>query len=150
MNNRNDHSWVETTAVFLLILLWVYTAGSKLIELRAFRWEMRNQVFAKEAANFLVYFIPAIEILAAVLLLSVKSRIEGFVLSLILMFSFTLYVGLALLNVYARLPCSCGGVLEYMSWQAHFIFNLFFTAVALTGTINYVKRRRAVTAMKIE
>jgi len=32
-----------------------------------------------------------------------------------------------------KLPCSCGGVIQKMTWGQHVIFNLFFTLLALVG-----------------
>lgn len=149
MNKLKYAPLIETCCVFLLILLWVYTATSKLSDFREFRWQMYNQVFAKEIARVLVYVVPAVELLAPILLCFAFTRLAGLLLSTGLMMAFSLYIGLALLNVYERMPCSCGGVLEILDWQAHFIFNLIFTVIAVTGTIFHFKRRRTVTAMKL-
>jgi phage shock protein PspC (stress-responsive transcriptional regulator) len=34
-----------------------------------------------------------------------------------------------------RLPCSCGGVLQQLSWKQHLIFNLFFLLLAVVGIV---------------
>ncbi|MCY1515165.1 hypothetical protein D9M68_497410 [compost metagenome] len=114
----------------LLILLWVYTAASKLADLHEFKRQMGNQVFSKAIARFLIVFIPVSEITAALLLLFTKTRYAGFMLSVFLLFLFTSYIGLVLAGYYARVPCSCGGVLKALGWQAHFVFNLCFLALA--------------------
>lgn len=54
-------------------------------------------------------------------------------MSVILMLIFTLYVALILLNAFEYIPCSCGGIMESLSWNEHLLVNLLFLAVAITG-----------------
>src|SRR5699024_8644308 len=49
--------------------------------------------------------------------------------SALLMLGFTVYVYL-IWTYSPSLPCSCGGVLEAMDWEAHLYFNLGFTLLA--------------------
>jgi len=49
---------------------------------------------------------------------------------------------LAILSFSKELPCSCGGVLQEMSWQQHLVFNIVFTLLALLAAILERKRRR--------
>lgn len=135
-------TFIETIASSLLMLLWIYTAGSKLMDLKDFKHQIHNQVFPDYLDGLLLYLIPSVEILAAALLYFSRTRFLGLTMSLILMFCFTTYIGLALLNVYSRMPCSCGGVLKFMGWKSHFIFNLFFTCVAAVGIIFKYKSTR--------
>lgn len=141
---------IEIAIATLLVILWVYTAGSKLIDFNTFRGEIYNQVFSKSFATILLYVIPAAEFIAALLLLQHKTRMEGFSLSFILMLFFTGYVGLVLMGYYNKVPCSCAGLIKSMGWKAHLIFNLLLMAIAITGIIITYKNRRAVTTMKIE
>ena len=117
----------------LLILLWVYTAFSKLIDIAEFKRQLANQTFGKTTSDLLLWFIPISEILAALLLLFRKTRLAGLTLSAVLMLLFTGYIGLVLLNFYERVPCSCGGVLKEMGWHLHFWFNLYFFAISSMG-----------------
>ncbi|MFD0767142.1 MauE/DoxX family redox-associated membrane protein [Mucilaginibacter lutimaris] len=126
-------TFLKTGAPAMLILLFAYAAISKLAVLRQFRHEMHNQNFPPEAADALTFLIPAVEITAVILLLTEKWLRAGLVLSVILMTLFTGYIGLVLAGYWDRVPCSCGGVLRNMSWQAHFLFNLFFLALSLAA-----------------
>jgi hypothetical protein len=47
---------------------------------------------------------------------------------------FTGYI-IALLTFSDKLPCSCGGVIELMSWSQHIIFNSLFIALAAVGVV---------------
>jgi hypothetical protein len=49
---------------------------------------------------------------------------------------FTIYI--FILTHYSEyVPCSCGGVLQKMSWNQHQIFNMVFTGLALLGIFSY-------------
>lgn len=117
---------------YLLIVLWVYAALSKLIDYDKSRTQMLNQVFSKSIANILVWAVPFIELLAGGLLIFLKTRLAGLYASLLLLMSFTVYIGLVMINVFGRIPCSCGGILSKMSWEQHLTFNLAF--ILLTST----------------
>jgi hypothetical protein len=117
----------------LLILLWVYAATSKLINYEQSRMQMMNQVFPDSINAVLLWVIPITELLIAGLLLFSKSRIAGLILSAILLFLFSGYVLLVMLNVFDRIPCSCGGIISKLSWGQHLVFNLVFLALAILG-----------------
>src|SRR5690606_34972825 len=69
------------------------------------------------------------EILIAILLTIPKYRIPALYVAFTLMVMFTAYIYI-ILNYSDFVPCSCGGVLEKLSWTQHFIFNLFFIVLA--------------------
>ena len=128
--------------VFLLVLLWVYTASSKLMEFHHFKAQMHNQTLPAWVEDLLIRTVPATEIVAAALLLYPKWRPAGFYLSAALMTLFTGYIGLVLANYFGRVPCSCGGVLRILNWPAHFIFNLFFLLLTILGIYLLNRERR--------
>jgi hypothetical protein len=117
------------------ILLWSYAAFSKLADLDKSRSEMLNQVFPMWIAEILYWLVPTLELGLCALLISTKTRLMGLYASLILMSSFTLYIGIVMTGVFGRVPCSCGGILNNMSYGTHLVFNLFFVALALFGII---------------
>ncbi len=126
---------ILTGIVFLLILLWVYTATSKLVDLTEFKRQLANQTFGKSVAAILLWFVPISELFAALLLLFSKTRFAGLTVSFFLMLLFTGYITLVLSGFYDRVPCSCGGVLKQLGWQAHLWFNLFFLGISGLGVI---------------
>jgi putative oxidoreductase len=117
----------------LLVLLFIYAAGSKLMDFPVFRGQLYNQAFPHGLADVLVYALPALELLAVCLLLFRRTQMAGLLLSLYLMLAFTGYIVLALLHFWDRVPCSCGGILSRMTWGSHLAFNLVFTAIALAA-----------------
>jgi putative oxidoreductase len=130
---------LRTAAPALLILLFAYAAISKLADFPKFRHEMNNQNFPPEVAEALLYLVPAAELAAVILLLTEKGQKAGLILSAALMALFTGYIGLVLTGYWQRVPCSCGGVLRNMSWQAHFFFNLFFLALSAAALYPHLK-----------
>jgi putative oxidoreductase len=116
-----------------LILLLFYTAVAKLSNLNRFESELGNQVLPSWSIPLLVWLIPATELVVVLLLLLPRLLLRGLQGAALLMTVFTMYMGLVLLNVFDRVPCSCGGVLKSMGFEVHFIFNLFFLLLSLTG-----------------
>ena len=125
-----------------LILLFFYVAGSKLYDFNGFRSQLSLQVFPAAFQPALLIGIPASEFLAVALLASPGTRIYGFWLSATLMAAFAIYIFGALLHLYPKIPCSCGGVLRKMGWKQHFVFNLFFLALSIYGLTQTLKERR--------
>ncbi|MXV50356.1 hypothetical protein GS399_05175 [Pedobacter sp. HMF7647] len=125
---------------FLLILLFVYTATSKLLDWKDFQYQLHNQVFPDPIAGALAYLLPAAELITALLLTRRQTLSHGLACSLGLMLAFSIYTGLVLFHFFPRVPCSCGGVLKAMNWQVHFIFNIAYLLLTIAGTILYYKK----------
>lgn len=126
---------IVTVITAALIFLWVYAAVSKLINYEQSRSQMLNQVFPVAIAKSLVWAVPFTELLISVLLSFLKTRLYGLYGSLILLISFTLYIGLVMNRVFDRIPCSCGGILNKMSWEQHLIFNIVFMILTITAIL---------------
>jgi putative oxidoreductase len=119
----------------LLILLFLYASLSKFMDFQRFIGDMYNQPFPKSMAFFLIWGIPCLEIAIALALIAERTRLAGLYASLILMMLFTTYTAAILLQLFAYIPCSCGGVIRKLSWTQHMIFNLFFVAISVLGII---------------
>jgi putative oxidoreductase len=129
---------------FLLILLFIYTAVSKLLDFDQFKGQMYNQTLPHSVATVLIWTLPEIEILTGLLLLFEKTKLYGFYLSLALMLLFTGYITLVLLNYFDRVPCSCGGVIKSLGWKMHLIFNLLFLLLSILAIFILNRERRLV------
>ena len=111
------------------ILLFVYTATTKLLDHESFRAVLSQSPIIGSKAEILSWVLPVLELFTAMLLFIPSYKKYGFISSFILMLLFTGYVGYMIL--FSRnLPCSCGGVISQMTWPQHLIFNIFFTALA--------------------
>jgi putative oxidoreductase len=117
----------------LLVLLWLHSGGSKLADLEEYERSMRLQTPLRLIADLLIWILPPLEGLMAVTLIIPRTRRFGFYGSFILLLSFTIYIGLIITGNFPREPCSCGGIIRQLNWRQHFVFNLFFLAVSVTG-----------------
>ena len=147
---------------FLLALLFLYTAISKLVAFHQFAYDMHNQVFPHWVVDYiLIPGVPTIEILIATGLYatSAKSisipignkslrfsmpalRLPALFASLTMMFLFTVYTSLVLWHIFPRVPCSCGGIIRSLSWKQHVFFNVFFLGVSIAGIWLYKTEKR--------
>lgn len=116
-------------AVSLLVLLFGYTAISKIFSAAAFS-AVLQQVMPKPGAAVAVFLIPTLEAVVVLLLLFPQTRMAGLRASAALLGVFTLYL-LYMLLFLPRLPCSCGGVVGALSWKQHVLFNLAFLGLSL-------------------
>jgi uncharacterized membrane protein YphA (DoxX/SURF4 family) len=142
LSQESNIKWEELFS-FCLILLFVYTASSKLLDFNQFKVEMYDQTLPHRIATLLIWLLPGVEISVSLLLLFEKTRLAGFYASGILIVLFTGYIGLVLLNYFGRVPCSCGGVIKALGWRLHLVFNLFFLLLSLLGIYVINRERRS-------
>ena len=120
--------------VSLLVFLFVYAAVSKLLDLNKFRYQLGQSPFMTRFAPIAVWAIPLSEILISITLMIKRFRTTGLYLSFYLMLVFSGYIYI-MLRYSPYLPCTCGGVLSFMSWKQHLAFNLLFAGLVLLGAI---------------
>ena len=130
---------------YAFIILLIYAAVTKFIEYPQFYNDLLNSpVFGNEkVAVFISWFIPIIELATAGLLLSPKYRNVGMYLASGLILIFTVYI-IWVLEFSENIPCSCGGIINNLSWQEHLIFNACFLLLGLIGIYLQVKNQRKV------
>lgn len=117
---------------FLLILLFVYAAFSKLFSYPEFKNQLSRSPLIKEWAARIALILPLTELITATMLIVNITRRAGLIVSFIILIIFTAYI-IYMLLFEKHLPCSCGGVLKQMTWKQHLVFNVFFTAIAFAG-----------------
>lgn len=125
--------FVLEVIILLLVTMFLYASVSKYIDINESERAMQKQPFPEWLNSLLVVVIPPVEILISISLIMTKTRKNGLLAASILMLLFTLYVGAALVHLFPRVPCSCGGVIKRLGWQEHFIFNVVFLTLSLTG-----------------
>lgn len=114
---------VTHSVSFLLIVIWVYAAVSKLGNLELFASRLRQQPLPLWSTPVLLWLLPLIEIMMALMLSLAIIRATGLLCSWIILLAFAVYVGMALSGAYGRIPCSCGGIFSFMQWKGHLVFN---------------------------
>ena len=132
----------------LYILLFVYAAVSKLLDFENFQVQLGQSPLLSIYAFWIAWLIPTIEVIITMLLLIPKFRNVGLWGSFSLMIMFSVYIFIVL-HYSSFVPCSCGGILEKMSWDVHLFFNLSFVTLAMLAILfNKQLKQRDVTCVK--
>jgi putative oxidoreductase len=131
----------------LLILLFLYASVSKFLDFSRFTDQMNNQPLPNSWTPFLVWTIPLLEVAISASLLFEYTRLIGLYASLLLMAVFTVYTGLVLLHFFPYVPCSCGGVIQKLTWGQHLALNTFYVALSTLGIV--VQRRNSLNPIHI-
>jgi hypothetical protein len=118
----------------LYAFLFAYAATSKVLDFENFQIQLGQSPLLSSFASLILFAVPAVEIIIAILLLIKKFRLIGLFSAYTLMVLFTAYIYI-LLNYSAFVPCSCGGIIQKLSWSQHIIFNIFFIVLAAIGVL---------------
>jgi hypothetical protein len=119
---------------FLYILLFVYAALNKLLDFQNFQIQLAQSPLISAFAAAVSYTVPTIEILIALMLCFERTRKIALYSGFCLMVMFTAYI-IIMINFSPFVPCSCGGILEKMSWNEHLIFNIAFVSLGFFGLL---------------
>lgn len=119
---------------YLFIALFIYAAANKLFEFERFKAQMGQSAMLTSYASILAWAIPCLEVMIALLLFLSRTLLIGLYMSFSLMVLFSAYIGILLMSG-EHLPCSCGGVLQQMSWSQHLVFNLGFVGLGFVAII---------------
>jgi uncharacterized membrane protein YphA (DoxX/SURF4 family) len=122
------------TIVFLYVILFLYTGISKLFDYSVLKESIADSPILAPIATPIAWVLPWVEFAITILLIIPRWRLKGLYASFILMILFTGYV-IALLLFDEKLPCSCGGILQELSWPQHLIFNGIFVLLALWAIV---------------
>lgn len=120
------------------ISLMLYTAVSKLSDYNLSREQMAMMPVMMPIAHIAAWLLPVIEMLLAISIFIPKTRITGLYAVTGLMVLFTFYIIYMMAN-YEHLPCSCGGLLQALSWKGHLIFNSIFIVLGVLAIVLYKK-----------
>jgi len=124
-------------ATLLLVFVLVYTGLTKWINFSHYSRSMLSQPLPSGWLNILIYVIPIVEIIAALLLIPQHTRQLGLWITSILMMSFTAYVWYIKFSSWENTTCPCGGLFSQLTWNQHAWVNSLLTIIAITTTIIY-------------
>ncbi|MGQ2983120.1 MauE/DoxX family redox-associated membrane protein [Flavobacterium sp.] len=124
---------IEATSL-LYICVFIYAALSKLLDFENFRIQLGQSPMLSSFAGVISWAVPIGELIISVLLALPLTRPFGLLSAYTLMTMFTAYIFI-MLNYSAFIPCSCGGVLEKMTWDQHLLFNIAFMALAIAAVV---------------
>ncbi|WP_143774359.1 MauE/DoxX family redox-associated membrane protein [Niastella vici] len=122
------------TIIFLYTFLFLYTGISKLIAYDVFRENISDSPILAPFATPIAWGLPWLEFGITILMIIPRWRLKGLYAALVIMALFTVYV-IAILIFDQELPCSCGGIIQQLSWPQHLIFNGMFIVLAAWALI---------------
>ncbi len=115
----------------LIFLLFLYSGVIKLLGFDLFVNNLDKSLFF---SNINTYYIAGsivfIEFLIPILLFFDKTAKFGYSVSFLLLLAFTAYI-ILMFNFSPYMPCSCGGLIEILTWKQHIIFNIIFMTMLL-------------------
>jgi len=126
----------------LFILLFTYTALSKILGYAKFRFVLSMAPLVRNYATWIAAIIPATELIIAALIFIPATAKKGLIAGISLLVLFTVYLVYMILTD-TNLPCSCGGVIQQLSWKQHIVFNLFFIATGIAGIYMQISKKAA-------
>jgi len=116
----------------LFIFLFTYTGITKSHKFELFSYVLSKSSLIGGNAKLVAWSILISESAAILLLIISPLRYYGFMTCAALMALFTGYI-LSMLMTQSTLPCSCGGILNKLSWKDHLYLNFILTVLAVVG-----------------
>jgi len=121
--------WIAYFIRIICATLFVFSGFEKIITHSQFERGLEKVSMIGNYANIMSWSVPILELLIALLIVVNKTSRLGLKLFVLLMFIFTVYIGIML--VWAdRLPCHCNILIQQLSWSQHILFNVAFIAIA--------------------
>ena len=131
---------------FFFVCLFLYTGISKLIDFPLFKEQIALSPLLEPIASWIALILPASEIIVAIVLFLPATRLKGLYISLLFMVLFTMYI-IYILVYNETLPCTCGGVLQELSWPQHIVFNII--CIAMISIAILLKRKVGASSSKV-
>jgi uncharacterized membrane protein YphA (DoxX/SURF4 family) len=130
-------SWITKSLLVeiiahLFIILFLYTGIAKLMEFDVFQEQLAESPVLEPMAPVVAWGLPITEFVISILLFFPRFRLKGLYASFVMMVLFTAYV-ITILSIDKELPCSCGGIVEALSWKGHLIFNSVLVLLSFAG-----------------
>jgi uncharacterized membrane protein YphA (DoxX/SURF4 family) len=139
-STQSFKKYLSEIVSFLFILLFVYASISKLLDFPSFNAQLAQSPLLTGFTGWIIWLVPSIEIIVSILLSIDSLRITGLYASLSMMVMFTTYI-IVILNFSEFIPCSCGGILQHMSWKTHLAFNIGFALLAILSILSAESKR---------
>jgi uncharacterized membrane protein YphA (DoxX/SURF4 family) len=110
------------------IILFLYTGIAKIMDYSLFREQLAVSPILGPVAQPVALLLPWAEFAVVLMLVIPRWRLKGLYACLGLMTAFTLYI-IAMFIFAKDMPCSCGGLIELLSWKQHLVFNAVFMLI---------------------
>ncbi|AIM39004.1 hypothetical protein KO02_21630 [Sphingobacterium sp. ML3W] len=136
MNNRVRHIIANSISIFLIIF-WLYVGLEKAWSWKNFQLSLQQQPLPDWSIGVIYWLIPLVEIVTGALLAFRISKLKrlGYWGSILLLTTFTIFIGLGVAGVYEKRPCTCASIFSGMSWEWHLVVNIILLSISILGII---------------
>lgn len=131
MSSRTTYIIRQSIRIFLMVF-WIYVATDKLLDLDAFHSALQRQPLPAFIIDCLYWILPMAELIIGLLFIGRYARFT-YLLSALLLFSFSVFIALGLVGFYAKRPCGCASVFTQLSWPWHLAVNLILLILSILG-----------------
>ena len=114
----------------ILVFLFIYTGLSKYQTLNTFRAVLHKSPILRPYSGLIAITLPGIEILLSILLIIPKTRRVGLRIAAVMLGVFTIYL-IYMVSFTPQLPCTCGGIIQQLSWTQHIFLNLTLLGISM-------------------
>lgn len=125
-------AFAVTIIAAVLIFIFAYTAISKFFNFEIFRYNLSGAPLVGDHGDAAAVVLSVINLLPVALLLIPPLRKAGFLYCSFLLLLYALYLAYALLTA-KHLPCSCSGIVPWLSWKEHLWVNILLMTLSITG-----------------
>lgn len=146
MNLKAKTVIVEMGSAFF-IFLFIYASLSKVQEFEKFSIELQKSPVLSYFSGFISVAVPTSELIITGLLLIKNCQLVALYFSFSLMTMFTTYI-VGILSFSSYIPCSCGGILQSMTWSQHLVFNLLIVLIAGAAILIYPVKIKDLSAVR--
>lgn len=131
--------YVISIIILLLVVMWVFASFSKFLDFDTFQRQLRGGYITSSAGTLLAYFLPIVQLVIAVLLLTKRWQFIGMSLSLILLIAYTLYI-IYILIWAPTIPCSCISIFRGVTWYDQLKINTLLLLINTVGMVLSIPR----------
>ncbi len=128
---KSIFKWRVTVVAYFFIMLFSYASVQKLFDFKNFRFQLKVAPQLGAYGEMVAYLIVILQILIVILLCWNKSWFFGFSITVLMLGTFSIYMGMILLQ--KSQPCECLGILKGLDWKQNLFLTLIFLVVGAFG-----------------
>lgn len=132
-----------TAAVSVVLASWIIALIDQAFAFTAFQNGMMRHALPPWLAEIMGWAIPIAEVIIILLLVSSRAIRLGLALSAVMLFTFTVYIGLGVMTPWIVFECFCSKFIPGLSWWGHFWLNAGLLVITLGGIFLHRKLTRS-------
>jgi hypothetical protein len=125
---------ITTCITSLFILLFIYTATSKILAFQEFSNTLYTVPLIGQFRVAVSALVIAALLISGILLIIPFTQRSGLYSALLLIIIFNCYL-VYMVSFAVVMPCTCGGITEFMSWKGHIWVNTLLILLASLGIL---------------